>query len=91
MAPGDTTDKVSPLGFLFKVEVGARTQVRGGDAKNILREVIVRYTGGWGWGQADVLRDKKWMYSMLSADADMVGVGLQVCLWLGDVIVGCWV
>lgn len=49
----------------------------GGDAKNILREVIVRHTRVWRCGT-----DKY---------TDMVGVGTQVGLWLGFVNVGYWV
>lgn len=63
--------------------------MRGGDGTKILREDIVQLTGGWGVEQADVFRDKTWSHIMLSPDTDMVGVGLQLGLWLGVVIVGC--
>ncbi len=44
--PPETTQiKFHSSGFLFKLEGGARMQARGGDVKNILRELIVRYTG----------------------------------------------
>lgn len=62
------TDKVTPLGFLF---------CSGGDAENILREVIVWQRGGWQFGPDEY--------------TDAGGVGIQVGLWLRPVSGGYWV
>lgn len=65
-------------------------QVRGRDAKSTCKEVIVWYRGGE-IGALGVFWDIKVNVQYVSADTHKVGVGLQVCLWLGVVIVECWV
>lgn len=66
VAPGETTDRVTLLGFLFKLEGGRGRRWEEETLRTYWGTLLCGIQEGGGVGQAGVFWDKKWMHSMLS-------------------------